>query len=571
MNQKLLNWLLLIFLVFLLISSPLVINFGKTGRRISLLGKDYSLLSKREIVARLETDFSLPRDLKLIDGNRILIINTADISAVIDKNKTASSLLFRRLKQGPWRYLTAFFQPKDFKLIFQINQDQLHQRLDWVAREIDRPFIPAEFYINENHQVKVNNGEIGRRVDQASLKTIILEALANYQFNQPIIIPVTNVGSLPDQNQLASSLKEAQKIIGRSVVLIGENQEIILSDDLLISWYDFNNTYKTDKISEYVDNLASSLKKEPVDAVFQFENGHVLAFRPAQKGYTLNVSQLVSLLNRRLPGLTSQTETQLRLDLPFIYSDPKVNNADVNNLGIKELIGRGSSSFKTSASYRNVNIAQGAAIVNRILVAPGETFSFNKALGKVDAESGFGKAYIIKQGRTVLDIGGGICQVSTTLFRALLNAGLNITERQAHAYRVGYYEEDMPPGYDATVFSPKPDLQFINDTDHYLLIQSLYDGVEKKLTYEIYGTSDNRKVEITNYRQWGKVPPPPDIYLDDPSLPPGKIVQDEHKVSGLKVAFDWRVTKDGKVLYQRTFTSSYVPWAAIFRRGPTSQ
>ncbi|HRS23019.1 MAG TPA: VanW family protein, partial [Candidatus Woesebacteria bacterium] len=448
MNRKLLNWLLLIFLVFLLISSPLVINFGKTGRRISLLGKDYSLLSKREIVARLETDFSLPRDLKLIDGNRILIINTADISAVIDKNKTASSLLFRRLKQGPWRYLTAFFQPKDFKLIFQINQDQLHQRLDWVAREIDRPFIPAEFYINENHQVKVNNGEIGRRVDQASLKTIILEALANYQFNQPIIIPVTNVGSLPDQNQLASSLKEAQKIIGRSVVLIGENQEIILSDDLLISWYDFNNTYKTDKISEYVDNLASSLKKEPVDAVFQFENGHVLAFRPAQKGYTLNVSQLVSLLNRRLPGLTSQTETQLRLDLPFIYSDPKVNNADVNNLGIKELIGRGSSSFKTSASYRNVNIAQGAAIVNRILVAPGETFSFNKALGKVDAESGFGKAYIIKQGRTVLDIGGGICQVSTTLFRALLNAGLNITERQAHAYRVGYYEEDMPPGYD---------------------------------------------------------------------------------------------------------------------------
>ncbi|HPD44729.1 MAG TPA: VanW family protein [Candidatus Woesebacteria bacterium] len=571
MNRKLLNWLLLIFLVFLLISSPLVINFGKTGRRISLLGKDYSLLSKREIVARLETDFSLPRDLKLIDGNRILIINTADISAVIDKNKTASSLLFRRLKQGPWRYLTAFFQPKDFKLIFQINQDQLHQRLDWVAREIDRPFIPAEFYINENHQVKVNNGEIGRRVDQASLKTIILEALANYQFNQPIIIPVTNVGSLPDQNQLASSLKEAQKIIGRSVVLIGENQEIILSDDLLISWYDFNNTYKTDKISEYVDNLASSLKKEPVDAVFQFENGHVLAFRPAQKGYTLNVSQLVSLLNRRLPGLTSQTETQLRLDLPFIYSDPKVNNADVNNLGIKELIGRGSSSFKTSASYRNVNIAQGAAIVNRILVAPGETFSFNKALGKVDAESGFGKAYIIKQGRTVLDIGGGICQVSTTLFRALLNAGLNITERQAHAYRVGYYEEDMPPGYDATVFSPKPDLQFINDTDHYLLIQSLYDGVEKKLTYEIYGTSDNRKVEITNYRQWGKVPPPPDIYLDDPSLPPGKIVQDEHKVSGLKVAFDWRVIKSGEVLYQRTFTSSYVPWAAIFPRGPISQ
>jgi vancomycin resistance protein YoaR len=85
-------------------------------------------------------------------------------------------------------------------------------------------------------------------------------------------------------------------------------------------------------------------------------------------------------------------------------------------------------------------------------VAPGETFSFNTNLGAVDEAHGFKQAYVIKQGRTEMDVGGGICQVSTTLFRAILNSGLNIIARQNHAYRVRYYEEDMPPGYDATVF-----------------------------------------------------------------------------------------------------------------------
>ncbi|MPM53111.1 hypothetical protein SDC9_99875 [bioreactor metagenome] len=149
----------------------------------------------------------------------------------------------------------------------------------------------------------------------------------------------------------------------------------------------------------------------------------------------------------------------------------------------------------------------------------------------------------------------------------MLDAGLNIIQRQAHAYRVSYYEEDSKPGFDATVFIPSPDLQFINDTGHYVLIQNILDLTNRRLTYEIYGTSDGRKSEITNYHQWDFTAAPPDVWIDDPTLPVGKTIQDEHAIPGLKTAFDWTVIKDGQTLHKKTFTSNYVPWAAVYRRG----
>jgi len=100
------------------------------------------------------------------------------------------------------------------------------------------------------------------------------------------------------------------------------------------------------------------------------------------------------------------------------------------------------------------------------------------------------------------------------------------------------------------------------------LIQNMYDGKNKTLVYEIYGTSDGRSVEINNYRQWDATPAPPDVYIDDPTLPPGKVVKDESRVNGLKTSFDWKVTRGGQILHQKTFTSAYAAWAAVYRRGP---
>jgi len=246
---------------------------------------------------------------------------------------------------------------------------------------------------------------------------------------------------------------------------------------------------------------------------------------------------------------------------------PEVKTGDANNLGIKELIGRGESWFVGSITNRIYNLQKAAAEINGVLVAPGETFSFNQTVGDISSATGYRQAYIIKEGRTILGDGGGVCQVSSTLFRAVLSAGLPIEARTAHAFRVSYYEVKYQPGFDATVFQPEPDFKFRNDTQGHILIQTVYDEKTKYLAFEIYGTSDGRKVEISKARIWDVVAPPPDLYQDDPTLAVGVVREVEHKAWGAKVAFDWKVTRGEEMLQERTFYSNYRPWQAVFLRG----
>ena len=191
---------------------------------------------------------------------------------------------------------------------------------------------------------------------------------------------------------------------------------------------------------------------------------------------------------------------------------PVLTTDKANTFGIKELIGSGTSLFKDSMDSRVYNINLASQRLNGILVAPNETFSFDKALGDISAFTGYKQAYVIANGRTVLGDGGGVCQVSTTFFRALLNAGLPIVERHAHAYRVGYYEEDSPPGLDATIYSPTVDLKFRNDTGNYILIQSVINLSQDRLTFFLYGKKDGRTVVMTNPVITSQTPPPPPLY-----------------------------------------------------------
>ncbi|HWS49189.1 MAG TPA: VanW family protein [Candidatus Methanoperedens sp.] len=565
MKNKVLIVISLSFLLIAGILAPLAFGFGKTGKETTVLGRDYSLLSKTEIETKLQGEFPMEGRLKLIEGDRIFSVELASISATIDFEKTASNLLFRRLKQGFGKYIKDFFENKDFELTIKYDDEKVNQIVAEISSQIDKPFIPAEIILNGKMSVK--DGQIGRIVDQIKLKDLIIEKIKKYEINTGSTIFVENVGRLPVEEEEVRAMERAKKLIGKSVTFQDTEVEITVDDKTLVSWVDFESGCQKLKIDDYVTSISQSLKKDPQDASFKFENGKVLEFLPDRPGYYLDEEKMKINIIRDFAIWENSNEKSNLVELPLIKSEAKIKNSEVNNLGIKELLGKGTSSFRHSSIIRNFNVEKGASIVNRVLVAPNETFSFIKSLGEVSLESGYKKAYVIRQGKTELDVGGGICQVSTTLFRAMLDAGLDITSRQAHAYRVSYYEEDTKPGFDATVFIPKPDLTFVNDTEHYVLIQSYYDGVNKKLTYEIYGTSDGRKAEIGNYKQWGAAPPPPDVWIDDPTLPAGKVVQDEQRIPGLKTAFDWTVTRNGEVINQKTFTSSYVPWAAVYRRG----
>lgn len=570
MNKKSIIYLVsIIFLLLLtLIFGPIIANYDKTGSNTYLLDKDYSYLSRVQILDKIDQDFVLPPDVVFILPNQEEInFSLSSVSAQINKNKIANTILYRRLNEGILSYIKYFFKPKKFNLEITLDANKLNEQVDSLASQVNKPFIPTEINY-KNNIISVTKGSTGIELDQDALLNNLNFLLINGKFNQPINIETKIIGSIPNEDQIAQSKIRAQKLIKKSLILNENFNKIVINSDTLISWIGFENNYQSEQIAEYIKNLNTSLTRNPVDAVFKFENNKVTEFQPSKDGITIKEDELFNLINISLDKLMNSEEILDTITVPVISTSPKIKTEDANDLGIKDLLGRGTSSFSHSSAIRNMNVEKGASIINRVLVAPGETFSFIKSLGEVSLEAGYKKAYIIRQGKTELDVGGGICQVSTTLFRAMLDAGLNITARQNHAYRVSYYEEDSKPGFDATVFIPNPDLKFINDTGNYVLIQSSYDGQNKKLTYEIYGTSDGRKAEITNYKQWGSQAPPPDVWIDDPTLPVGKTIQDEKRIPGLKTSFDWTVKKlDGTILHQKTFTSNFVPWAAVFRRG----
>lgn len=327
-------------------------------------------------------------------------------------------------------------------------------------------------------------------------------------------------------------------------------------------------TYSEENLSAKLDPIIKELKVEPVEALFTFQNGKVTAFRISSNGQEVDVPELEKKISTRIPYVISVQKPQtVKISIPIKIVKPEVTTENVNNLGIKEKIGEGTSLFQHSIPNRIYNVTLAATRLNGILVAPNEVFSFNKALGDVSAFTGYRQAYVIQNGRTVLGDGGGVCQVSTTLFRAVLNAGLPVIERNAHAYRVGYYEQDSGPGIDATVYSPSVDFKFKNDTGNYILIQTLVDPDYERLTFTLYGTKDGRNVVIDKPVILSQSPPLEPLYQDDPTLPKGEIKQVDFPAWGANVYFTRQVYKDSKKIISDKFISNYRPWQAVYLRG----
>lgn len=358
---------------------------------------------------------------------------------------------------------------------------------------------------------------------------------------------------------------------------LGRTRDIFTNFYLIFNSY-INGTYlvesynySNDILKTHLKDITALINTPAIDALFTVENNRVVAFRESADGRSIDFEKLDKTLHAMIPELLSQKEQvkreKITLSVPIKVLKPTTTTDEANNFGIVELIGIGTSEYAHSIPNRVYNVALATSRINGALVAPGEDFSFNKTLGDVSKFTGYKEAYVITNGKTVLGDGGGVCQVSTTLFRAALNAGLPITERHAHAYRVGYYEQDSPPGIDATIYTPTVDLKFKNDTDSYIFIQGIADSENTSLTFYIYGKKDGREVEITKPVISGQSAPPPALYTDDPTLQKGIVKQVEYEAFGARTSFNRTVTKNGEVLYKDTFVSNYRPWQAVFLRG----
>lgn len=327
-----------------------------------------------------------------------------------------------------------------------------------------------------------------------------------------------------------------------------------------------NIIYNKSSIIEFL-NIAEDLYGKPAkNALFQFDSGRVSSFRPEENGLKIETTQILNELDHAINNLNSKVET-INLDLKVSVIKPEISLTQINNFGIEELIGEGKSDFTHSIGERIYNLTLASTKFNGILIPAGKELSFNEEVGDISSLTGYKPAYIIKNGKTILGDGGGVCQVSTTLFRAALNTGLPILERQSHDYRVGYYENDSQPGMDATVFAPSPDLKIKNNTPASILIQTEIDNNNNLLIFRLYGKKDNRKVEISPVRVWDSQPPPSPRYQEDPTLKRGVTRQIDFAAWGAKTAFDYRVYQNGKIEFEKTFLSNYRPWAAVFLTG----
>ncbi len=325
--------------------------------------------------------------------------------------------------------------------------------------------------------------------------------------------------------------------------------------------------YREDSLNKTITSLKKQIDVKPVDAVFRFENGKVITFQFSKTGRAIDSENLQKKIYTQLSSQTENGPEVIKINIPIIPVKPAITDDEANKFGIKELIAQGSSYFHHSIENRIFNLNTAASRLNGTLIPPDQVFSFTKTLGDVSSFTGYKQAYVIENGKTVLGDGGGICQVSTTLFRAALQAGLPIIERHAHAYRVGYYEQDSPPGIDAAIYSPSVDLRFKNDTGHYILIQSYADLDQQRLVFELYGTKDNREVIVNQPVVLSESPAPDTLYQDDPTLPKGQLKQVDFAAGGANVYFTRTVKKDGKIVLSDKFVSNYKPWQAIFLRG----
>ena len=314
------------------------------------------------------------------------------------------------------------------------------------------------------------------------------------------------------------------------------------------------------RLEQIIADWAAQIDTPARDARLSFNpnTGEVSILKPSQTGRSLNVAATVEVIRQALTdGVTSAP-------LPVEVIRPAVDMARKDELGIVELVAEGTTSFIGSSPERVRNILVAADKFEGVVIPPGQVFSFNNIVEDVSAANGFEDSLIIWGDRTAVGVGGGVCQASTTIFRAALNAGFPIVERYNHGYVVSWYGA---PGMDATIFTPTVDFRFRNDTDHHILIDPAVNTSSGVITYRIWGTKPDRQITLSDGIVSNEEEPGPPVYQRDETLAPGQTKQVERAQKGMTVTIERQITQAGATRTEQ-FVSRYEPWEAVYLVGP---
>lgn len=517
------------------------------------------------------------KELNLAYADQVFKIKPTDIDLKYDLDKTLdlawstgrTGNLANVSRQQVW----AIFSFNREKAVFTYSDEKLQAKIKEVMEKVDVPEKDAAIEIIEL-EPKVVNEKIGQRVDKDKTLVLILMGFGNLLSNPEIKLTVETISPKITAQIASDRLEQTNKIINNKITITGRDKTFTLEEKSIAKMIDFKQgedlvqrkpllvlEVNHEKVKKYLEELAKDVNQGAQDAKFNVVNGKVTAFQVAQTGYEIEIDKAVSEL------ATAILDQKTKYELPVKVTEPEIKS--VEDSGIKEVVGQATTNYYGSSTNRRINIRAGAKALHGIIIKPGEEFSTIKNVSPVDASNGYVPELVIRDNKTIPEFGGGLCQVSSTLFRAVLNTGLKITERTNHSYRVPYYEP--PIGMDATIYEPSPDFKFVNNMDTPILIQAFVDNDASAITFTLYGTKDGRVVEMSKPVAYAITPAPDPIYTESADLAPGEIKKVDTAHAGAKADFTYKVTLKGKALQDTNFHSDYTPWPAKYLYGPGTQ
>ena len=468
---------------------------------------------------------------------------------------------------------------------FVVDEKTATDFLAGIADLLNQPVVEASINL-EGLEVVVQPGQIGRELDiPASLAVITLQLQTLQSGYLPLI--VTEI--YPEILDVTAQAEFARKILSQPLVLrIPDAKDNdpgpwSLTPEKLVEMMvieriatengeDYRIALDSEQLETYLENRAARVNRDPKNARMYFDDDtkELVLIDAEVIGLRLDIGRSINAIHRGLLDGNHDIELSVEKTLPDISSEHTAEE-----LGITELVSSETSYFYGSDSSRIHNISTAAAKFHGVFIAPGETFSMANQLGDVSLDTGYSEAWIIFGDRTIKGVGGGVCQVSTTLFRTVFFGGYPVDERYPHAYRVLYYEQrpngsNNPKlaGLDATVYVPLVDFKFTNDSEHWLLMETYVYAGYRQLVWKFYSTSDGRTVSWSTTGLKNVKDPPDPIYEENTELKKGVVRQVDWAVEGATVTVTRDVYRDGQKLWQDIFKTKYRPWAAVCQYGP---
>lgn len=498
---------LILFIFLLVIATIRITHYDKILPGVSVRGIYIGSMTKAEAISMLNEKTKSYQETPLAYAINGSVVNTTPTAIGVsfdNKQLVDSAFMVGRDSDIITDIATQATLPFNDEDIMQLNvdKDKFSNFLLAVNNKISKPSQNAN-YSYQNNQIVVQSNHVGQQLDLGVATLGLTRQISDLKgyLDLPILTttPSRTTGALERQ------LPSVRRTIQAPLKLVYGDKSWVIDQPQLLDWLyldtqdgplktDLLNNYYTipaqlsdlsiekSNIVNYLNGIASNINQQAVDATLTISNGRATVFKQSRDGLALNAQASAEAI---LNNIKSHTDKPIELVVDVAKAE--VNNENIDSLGIKELIGEGVSYFPGSTSARLQNIRVGTAQFEGILIKPGQVFSFGEYLGEVGPAQGYAESKVILDGRQEFQYGGGLCQVSSTLFRAALYAGLPIVERVNHSFQVDYYTQPYGvPGVDATIYYPAVDMKFKNDTDKYILIQTAYSGTTLK--FQLYGT-----------------------------------------------------------------------------------